>query len=310
MKNFKLLNILFLSLLSISFVSCNEDDDSNESGVYEGQLEAIIDGVYYSADDSNASTALFNGTFNLTTTDQVTGETITITVSNASEDTFDLSNSANGLNGGAYTLNGENAYLSVAEGGSGTITITKLDTENFLASGTFEFIGARLSDDGNGNPITETVTITSGEFNDLVLVTQVIGEPNNTLEASIDGEALNADSVTAIEIDLLGNTTLTISAINNTSNQNIAISLPGDITEGTHDFDSLPLPGAIIGQYTPNLGGGNETYVSINGTITITSYDIVTGIMEGNFEFTAKDISEIGNETTYSNTNGSFSVEF
>ncbi len=309
MKKFKLLKILFLSLLTISFVGCNEDDDSNDSGVNEGQLIATIDGVSYSADGTNASTVLFNGTFNLTTNNPTTGETITITVSNASVDTFDLSSNANSLNGGAYTLNGENAYLSNFEGGSGTINITKLDTENLLASGTFEFVGVRESFDDNGNIITETVTITSGEFNNITLVTQVIGEPNNTLEANVDGEALNADSVTAIEIDLLGNTTLTITAINNTTNQNIALSMPADITVGTHDFDSFPSIGAIIGQYTPNLGGGDESYVSLDGTITVTSYDTVSGLMEGNFEFTARDLLS-NDDTIYSITNGIFSVEF
>lgn len=306
MKNFKLLNILFLTLLSISFIGCNEDDDSNDSGVNEGQLVATIDGVSYSADGADASTALFNGIFNLTTTNSTTGETITITVSGASVDTFDLSSSANGQNVGAYSLNQENAYLSVREGGSGTLTITKLDTENFLASGTFEFVGVRESVDGNGNVFTETVAIASGEFNNLVLVTQVIGEPNNSLEANVDDEALNADSVTAISIDL--NTTLMITAINNTTNQNIAISMPADITVGTHDFSSLPTQGAIIGQYTPDLGV-SDTYVSIDGTINITSYDAVSGLMEGSFEFTAGDFVIINN-TTYSITDGNFSVEF
>jgi len=309
MKNFKLVNILFLSLLAISFVSCNGDDDSNDSGVNEGELVVTIDGVSNSADQINASTALFNGIFNMTSTNSATGETIIITVSNAEVGAFDLSSSANNLNGGAYTLNGENAYLSNYEGGTGSINITKLDTENLLASGTFEFIGVRESLDIDGNIITETVTITNGEFNDLTLVTQVIGDPNNSLEVDIDGDALSADSVNAIEIEFQGNTTLNISAINNSTNQNVAITLPSDITIGTHDFESLPLPGAIIGQYTPNLGGGNETYVSIDGTITITSYDSGTGVMEGTFEFTAGDFLGI-DPTTHTLTNGSFSVEF
>ncbi len=309
MKNIKLLNILFITLLSISFVGCSGDDDSGTQSVNEGELVATIDGDLYSAEGANASTILFNGTFNLTTTNPTTGETIIITVSNAAVGSFDLSNSANSLNGAAYTINGENAFLSNYEGGTGTINITKLDTENLLASGTFEFVGVREYVDTNGNIITETVTITNGEFNNLTLITQATGNPDNSLEVDINGVALSADSVNAIEIDFQGNTTLTVSAINNSTNQNVAISLPGDITVGTHDFESLPFPGAIIGQYTPNLGGGNETYVSIDGTITITSYDTGTGVMEGTFEFTAGDFTGI-DPITYELTNGSFSVEF
>ena len=260
----------------------------------------------YSGDVTDTSAVLFNGTFNLTTSNSTTGETITITVSDAALDSFDLSSSASGQNGAAYIINQENAYLSVREGGSGTLTITKLDTENFLASGTFEFVGIRESVDVDGNILTETVTVASGEFNNLVLVTQVIVEPNNSLEANVDDEALNADSVTAVAIDL--NTTLLITAINNTSNQNIAISMPADITVGTYDFSSLPTQGAIIGQYTPDLGA-SDTYVSIDGTITITSYDAVSGLMEGSFEFTAGDFVIINN-TTYSISDGNFSVEF
>lgn len=304
MKKFNVLSVLLLAILTTTFISCNNDDDSTPQGPGEGQFVATIDGEAFSSSSTNVGASLFNGIFNITALNTTTNEVVTVTVSGAQEGTFDLGPDGNGQSGGSYNINGQNAYLSVVEGGSGTITITKLDTENNLASGTFSFVGVRESSVG----VFEMVTIEGGAFEDIALATEVQGNPNNAFNADIDGVAFNPDAITATEVTFQGQTTISISAINNSTNQNIGISFPGDTTAGTYDFSALPTSGAIVGQYNPDLGNGSS-YVSVDGTITIDSIDTVAGTAEGTFVFTAGDF--LGQDpTTYAITNGTFSVEY
>jgi len=305
MKN-QLVKLSVFVVLITGLVACSNDDSNNDDGPADGQFIATVDGNSFTADGQSAFAALFNGALNVTGIDG-SGGTITISISNAATGNFNLGEN-NGDNAAAYTINGENAFISHGEGGSGQITITSLDEENLLVSGTFEFTGARQSFDDDGNIITETISITSGAFSNIPLETQVVGTGNGNFAAEVDGVALDPDALSAIETSLLGDTIITISATNNTTLQNIGITLPGDITVGTHDFTSLPLPGSIVAQYSPVLGGGTVPFVSIDGTITITAYDPTTGIMEGTFEFTAGDF--LGQDpTTFEITSGVFSVE-
>ncbi len=307
MKKLRVLNALTIAVFTLAFTACsNDDDNSNGNGAAEGQLIATVDGNDYSSSDTNVGATFFNGLFNITALNPTTNEVILVTVNGAAEGTFDLGPDNGGTAVGSYNINGENAFLSVAEGGSGTITITKLDTENNLASGTFEFVGTRELTTGE----TETVTISGGAFTDVFLTTQIGGNPNNSFEAEVDGVAMNPDAINAVEITFQGETTISITALNNTTNQNIGISIPADTEVGTYEFSSFPTSGAIVGQYNPDLGGsGSTAYSSIDGTITITAYDTAAGTMEGTFEFTAGDFTG-QNPETYEITNGVFSVEF
>ncbi len=305
--NKQLTRIFFFALVVASMVSgCNNSDDDNPQPA-DGQLTVMIDGQQFTAQGEDVAAIFFNGDFNITARNTTTGEQLTITVQDASVGTFDLGEN-NGSNASAYNINGDDAFISHGEGGSGQITITTLDEENLLASGTFEMVLTRQFFDTTGEIVTETVTMTEGRFQNIPLVIDIVGAGNSTLSADVDGAAMNPDAVTAIQVSLGGNTSIGISATNSTTLQNIGISLPADIEVGTYDFDSLPLPGSIIGQYSPELGSGSTQFVSIDGTITISAYDPVAGTMEGTFEFTAGDF--LGQDpTTYQITNGSFSVE-
>jgi hypothetical protein len=305
MKNLKLHNLLLLVLLAATFTACNKDDDTNNGDTAaEGQLVATIDGESYSSSSTNAGATFINGIFNVTAMNSATNEVITITVENASEGTFGLGPASG--NGAAYTINQEDAFLSNAEGGSGTITITKLDTDNKLASGSFEFIGTREFFNQAGEIETESVAISGGSFTDLTLVTEITGNANSTLNVDIDGTAFNPDAVTGIRVTFQGQNSITISAIKNSTSETVGITLPGDISPGTYNFDSLPLPGAIIAQYS--ISGGNQVFVSIDGSITIDTFDEAAGVITGTFEFTAGDFL-MQDPTTYAFTNGEFDVE-
>ncbi|MCF6308093.1 MAG: DUF6252 family protein [Flavobacteriaceae bacterium] len=298
------LSLILLSIIVISSCSSSDDSDNN---INDGQLTLTIDGEEFTAEGQNVAATLFNGTFNLTTINPATGETIVITVSNASESTFDLGAAANAQNGAVYVVSGENAYGTVAEGGSGQLNITKLDEENLLTSGNFEFIAVRSSVDNQGNIITETVTITNGSFSNLTLTTEIpSGGGNNSFSADIDGEALNPNSITSLELTIGGNTTIFVTATNNSTAQSVSLTFPGDPTVGTHELSSFS--GDYTGSYNPSLGGGTNLYTSNPGTVTITSYDAVAKTMEGTFEFTAKRLDPNDPDITYIVSNGEFSV--
>lgn len=305
MKKISILNVFILAVMAFSLVNCSDDDDGViENGAQSGELVAVIDGESFSASGVNVGAQIFNGIFNVSATDPSTQQTITITVSGASEGTFDLGEGVNG-SAGAYTIGGGNAFLSGFTDGSGTITITKLDTDNMLASGTFSFVGTR-QETVNGE--IESVTITEGAFTDITLLDEVVGSSDSVMFAKIDGTDFNPEAVTALEITFQGQTTISISGLSNSTNQNIGITFPADLTVGTYDFDSLPLPGSVIAQYNPNLGGSQTTvFVSIDGSLTITEIDDTAGTIAGSFFFTAGDF--IGqDDTTYEITEGTFTV--
>ncbi|SRX72414.1 hypothetical protein AEQU3_00248 [Aequorivita antarctica] len=299
-KMMKLSVIAFLTLLA---VGCNKDDDSNnDNGAADGELIANVDGNEFKASTQVGAT-LYAGTFNITAIKPSTGETIVITVSNASEGTFDLGPDANAQSGAIYMISGQDAYGSVGEGGSGQIIITKLDLDNETASGTFSFTAVHQIVDGNGVIITETVEITDGVFNNITLATTIPGG-NSTLEAKVDGNDLNADSVTALKITFGGNTNIVITANNNTTNQNLSLSFSDNLTVGTYSAAS-----DYVGMYNPSLGGGTNNYAAETGTLTITAIDLTAGTVEGTFSFTAKRLDPNDPDVTYEITAGSFSAE-
>ncbi len=296
--------IAFLTLLA---VGCSKDDDSNNNnGAADGELVANVNGDEFKTSTQVGAT-LYAGTFNITAIKASTGETIVITVSNAEEGTFDLGPDANAQSGAVYMINGQDAFGSVIEGGSGEIKITNLDLDNETASGTFSFTAVRQIVDGNGDIITETVEITDGAFSNIDLATTITGNGNSTLTAKVDGSDLNADSVTGIELTIGGNSTITVTANNNTTRQNVSLSFPGDVTPGTYNFT-----GAFsdyVGSYNPSLGGGTNNYISESGTLTITSFDPNTRTVEGTFSFSAKRLDPNDPDVTYEITAGSFSAE-
>lgn len=288
-------------------VGCSKDDDSSDNNSADnGQLVAKIDGSDFSVKNQVAAT-LYNGFFNITAIKPSTGETITITVSDAGEGTFDLGPDENALSGAAYNISGEDSYGSAAEGGSGEIKITKIDTDNNTVTGTFKFTAIRESFNDNGDIITETITITNGAFNKIPLASDISGNGNNSFKAKIKGKDLNADAVSALEINIGGSTTIAITGNNNITKENVSLTFPKEIAVGTYE-----LGGAFsdyIGSYNPNLGGGTNNYYSESGTLNITTNNASSGKIEGTFSFNAKRLDPNDPNVNYQVTNGSFSVE-
>lgn len=302
----KILRASFLLILSFTLTFCSGDDSNSDNNqAPEGQLVATIDGELFNPPSATTSAALQGeDIFNISGLDQATGELITITIQGATEGTFDIGYENTSGGTAAYNVNGENAFLSAIEGGSGQLTISELDLENETASGTFNFIAIRQSIDGEGNITTETIEITDGAFNQVPLVLTIQGEGNSSLEAEIDGEPLNADTVIAIESEFNGDSFIQVTAYNNTVDSSMGLRFPSDITEGEYEIGGFFSD--YQGSYNPSIQGGNA-YLSSSGTLTITGVDSSQSSIEGTFNFVADHIDP-QNNTTVEVTNGTFSI--
>lgn len=303
----QLMKFSLITFLTILVVACSSDDDSNNNtGASDGEFVAKIDGSEFRVSTQVAAT-LYNGIFNIAAIKASTGETITITVSNAEEGTFNLGPNSNTLSAAIYMINGEDAYGSAGEGGSGTIKITNIDLDNKTVSGTFNFTAIRQTFGDNGEIITEIVEVNNGAFNNIDLSSSIPGNSNSTLSAKIDGNDLNAGSVRAMEIPFQGTPNISIIANNNSTHQHLSLMFPKSITPGTYNFTGSF--SNYIGFYNPNLGGGTNNYTAESGTLTITSYNTTAGTIKGTFKFSAKRLDPNDPDITYEITSGSFTAE-
>lgn len=307
----KILNFSLFVLMGIFISSCSNDDKASNSQAAQGELIAEIDGASFVSNSNNSGAIYINSILSISGQNSL--GTILLTIPEITQaGTFDLSYNTDGDAAGVYTPSDENAYISEAEnGGSGQLIITKFDLENELISGTFEFKAIRQEGSDPTNPMIETVEVTNGSFTDLqILIDEIPGDGVSNLSAKVDGNDFNANSVFATEVTMGGNTTINVVANNTTTNQNLALSIPETITVGTHNFSSFPGSGSAVGLYNPDMSStSNPSFTSISGSITISSYDVVNGKMEGTFFFTAGDPIQ-QNPTTYEITEGDFDIEF
>lgn len=300
------------AFLVLGSLSCSEDDDPNNvnpggNNAPAREFHASVDGEAFKSSETLGA-SMVDGTFNITATEDSSGESISITVSNASEGTFDIGGlDAVALQNGAVYMEAgsSNAFLAGMEGGSGEIQITEIDEENKTVTGTFSFTAVRSSFDSNGDITLETVEVTGGAFTDIPYIADIPGNPENSFSVKIDGTPLDADSVTAVDAGFGGESNITISAINNSTNQSLGMVISGNLAVGEYEFSAFGDYQAI---YIPDLENGSTTYVADSGTLTITAYDPSTETIEGEFSFTAENIVDPNDTKTYAFSEGSFSV--
>jgi len=282
---------------------CNLTTDGGDGD--DGSFTAIIDGNMFTAQE--ASAGFIAGVFNITGT-RSNGETIIITLSDFDgEGTYDIGANNTSSSGGAYlSMTGANAFLSAFEDGTGSITVTEFDIANSTTSGTFEFVA-------NDSLSEDSVTITSGVFTNLPIQTDVPpGDPDNSLNVLIDGISLNPDSVVGVIVDLAGDLIINIVANNNTTGQNLGITIPANITPGTYEFDFIPTSSDdVIGLYNPDLNAMMLPFSANMGSLTIINNDALDGgLLQGTFEFLAEPAPASGQEGMFELTEGEFSINF
>jgi hypothetical protein len=249
-----------------------------------------------------------------------TGETIILIFENPGIGTFNLTAVGGTDNSGSYFETSQTSpYVSLeALGASGQLNITEFDIQNLTITGTFSFTGFRLAVDADGNPILDTngdqiiedKDITNGMFNKISFINQDEGgdgtPTNNKFFAKVGGIDFDAESVTTTLNEVAGISVVKIVAVNEVG-EIIRIDIPEDLGLGTFEMEALSDGTKLISLYNPASIGENLT--SNPGTITISKFNTLTGIIEATFDFTATD--PLGIDPTLAEiTDGNFEVDY
>ncbi len=323
MKNFEILKWTLIAFVAFQFTACNNEplegnfpQESDINNAEEGQFIATIAGESFVADSISATLSL-NDELVITGRKVGTGQSITLGVVNTTTGVFNLATAAGNPNAGIYddgTPTGLPYTTTFAFGGSGSIKITQLNITNRTITGTFNFVGTRFQVDSNGvpildsngNPVIETIQITSGGFNQIPYELENGGNPPDEFFAKVDGVDFVPDTLELIQTSV-GNEPMFRIMAKKTNNEMIRIDIPRFIGEGTFAMQNISDGTRLIGIYNDGVGGENLT--SNPGTITFTEFNLATGVMTGTFAFTGTD--PLGtNPTTVQITQGSFSFLF
>ena len=328
MKQLQLGSWLVLFILALQFTSCDNEPlegdfpQEQEIGADPGQFVAVINGQGFVAE---SVTAVFdeNNTLVISGIKASTGESITLTVENASVGAFDISAGLGNLNSGIYITSEAilNPYTTAAVfGGSGTLEITEINTDSLTVTGRFSMEGVRQAldaegnpvEDGDGNPVIENISITNGSFNMVPYTESDTGGggggsgPVDPFFALVDGVPFQGASVNSERTDVAGVTMIQIRALN-AIGQLLRIDIPEDIGTGTFEMVQISDGTKLIGFYNPMTGG--EDLSSNPGTITITEFNTLVGRIAAEFTFVATD--PLGQDpSVYDVTEGSFDIRY
>jgi len=327
MKKNHFFNWILFAFIVFQFAACEDESLEGEfpqgddpSVIEDGAFVAKIDGNSFEADIANGVLNTSN-TLTITGTITETGKKIVMTIENASVGSFSIIANLGTENGAYYFENSDvtNPYVSTNIYNTvGILNITEFDTTNLKVTGTFDFTGARMvldADgnpilDGQGNPTLESIDITSGAFNKISFTNEDEGgggtPVDDTFFAVVDGVDFITQSVTTTLNTVSGIQVVKIVAVTE-NGQVMRIDLPEDIGLGTFNMESLSDGTKLISLYNPATGGENLT--SDPGTITITRFNVNTGVIEATFNFTATDPIDI-DPAVAEVTNGSFKVDY
>lgn len=317
MKKTNFLKGMLLFFVAFQFFSCENEpltgnfpDPQDQNPAEDGQFRANVAGQLFIAEATSAFLSETND-FEITGT-KSSGEKIVLSVADAAVGTFSLNWDGTGLNRGSYTdrYDLDNPYVSIGgAGGSGELTITEINTVSNTVSGTFKFFGVRIKLDsagnpildGNGIPVTEDIEVTNGAFNTIpYIVGDVDGDgdgdgegenPLNEFFARVNGQDFIEETLIVTE-PVNGNIHMIVIEAYNATRQLIRLDIPKTLGVGTFDMVNLSDGTKLIGLYNDNIGGDNLT--SNPGTITITQFDLVEGILKGSFQFDGND--PLGND--------------
>lgn len=324
MKKFQLFNWILIAFIAIQFTSCENEplegefpQDEDVVDVEEGAFVANVDGEEFTA--LAASGIITSENFLTISGINAGGATIVLSVESAAVGVFDLTSNDLNMNSGAYSNDNLAPYTSSGVlGGSGTLNIVEMDNVGLTVSGTFSFNAVRqaVDDDGNplfdisGNPIVEEVIVSSGEFNKIpyVLDDETGGGTPITDEffAKVDGFDFVPIAITPTLNVVAGHNVVKIVA-EDASGAIMRIDIPEELGVGTFDMEALSDGTKLISLYNSNTGGENLT--SNPGTITITRFNVIAGIIEATFEYTATDPLNV-DPSVQEVTEGSFKVDY
>lgn len=139
----------------------------------------------------------------------------------------------------SITLGGENAEGSISLidssseepityiASSGTISISTIDLENNLISGTFTGTLANAEDD------EDTISMTNGVFEDIEFESDI--DQNNFMYANIGGNTFNTYEVNSEDA---GGGIIAVTAVESSTNDQLQILLPASVNTGTYQVSN------------------------------------------------------------------------
>jgi hypothetical protein len=296
---------ILLAAILFSFISCNKEmslENKNGTAPVNGDFYGTIDGLQWSADslqDIEVSTA---GVSILGLSK--TGEVITMFLPQFKTGTYTLNAQSPAYAVYANIVTSPNSeYLSNVGNAGGTITISSIDTVNKLITGNFQLTLI--------NPLDNTTkTITAGILayvpydggGAVIGTSPPTGAGNlDTLTATVNGSAFTGAVVETEKDTMTGQ--LLVAGISADGITDIALDMPMNIKAGTYNLDFNQ--GVYFGFYNPSA---TVTLISIaNGSLTISSNDVVNRRISGTFSFIG---STSTTASTANVTQGYFSVSY
>ena len=288
-------------VFGIALTSCNSDDDDvtpvSTPATTNGIMTCKINGNVWQS--TTAAAVIDNGLINITGQIVSTGETITMTLNGETATVYSLAQGTNSF--AAYKANSSSttSFLSHVPGGTGTTSVTQINTNSHTISGTFMFTGVKTTD------FTQ-VQITEGVFTNIPYTEQAAATFNNSFDADIDGTAFNPTVIFASKA--LG--MISITGSENGSFPSIAISVSDDVTPGTYATSAWGSNRIIYNVSQSTTTNLNGMYNASPGTIVVTSHNTSTKTIEGTFSCTAVPATGSSATNNYAITNGAFSVEY
>ncbi|WP_026713701.1 DUF6252 family protein [Flavobacterium daejeonense] len=296
MKSIQFRPQIFVLFLATLFASCvyepidgTVESDPGSGENTSGEFKADFSGKTWTAAETEV---VISENFIEIAAFKSNGEVFSLIIEGASEGTY-----AANINVLAYVpADSEYGYWGLNDNNpdenTGSITITKIDTEKKTISGTFQFKGYWSDYDNPRTPIQ----FTNGVFTDLPYITEA--ETNDSFSAKVGGTNFVSTDIMA---EVLGvNTDDWIAIGAEDANMNvISVSLKSDLVAGTtYSITANRSTDDVQASYEDD----NGEHVAVSGSVTIVS--ITDDRVKGTFSFTTNG------STSFNITEGSFDVAY
>jgi len=174
---------------------------------------------------------------------------------------------------------------------TGSITITKIDTEKKTISGTFSFKGYWSDTDSTIAP----VLFTKGVFTDLPYITE--SETEDAFSAKVNGSSFVSTDIMGMLVGEDSDEWIAISAQDANMNT-ISVNVKNNLAPGEYTISSNRLTDKVQASYEDE----NDEYIAISGTVKIISN--ADDRIKGTFSFATNGASP------FQITEGSFDVSY
>lgn len=305
-RSIKLIPVLFALW---SLISCDKDVLEPTNKAVAGLMMAEIDGNSWKSDKSAA--VLNNGYLKISALAS-DGSMIRLGVKGTAPAVYlteDKPTNSSLVNKGVFVPKdwdlGNLWYSSkkplINSVAGGTITLTEIDQEKKLVSGSFKLVMTRTKQNKDGSwpdPIQYEEVNIEGSFNKI----SIVEIPQNTASAKVNGSAFSPAEVSGIGGVLYEGVRL------ENENLNFGILVPDNVVPGTYDLDGIRNGWrkyeAFLIQREPVTDNG----YCRNGSVTITKHNRLTDRIEGSFLFDAA--TSLQGEVKYEIREGTFAVTY